>query len=76
MDDASMAMAATTKFLFFHPDSVTSAVIAISISWSFMIRTKYRVMKTKMLFSCGARFGGGSGVLQLDLLGRFASKFG
>ena len=64
MDDASMEMAATIKFLFI-PDSVTSAVIAISISWSFMIRTKYRVMKTKMFFWCGGSFGGG-GILQSD----------
>jgi hypothetical protein len=73
MDDASMAMAATIKFLFIPPDSVTSAVIAISISWS--LRTKYRVMKTKMFFWCGGSFGGG-GILQSDLLRRFASKFG
>ena len=71
MDDASRAMAAKIKFHFI-PDSVASCVIASRISWSFMI-TKDRVMKQK------SSFGGGSvgemGILQSDLLRRFASKF-
>jgi hypothetical protein len=52
MHDASMAMAATTKFLFI-PDWVTFGVK----SWSFMI-TKDRVMKQKCSFG-GGSFGGG-----------------
>ena len=71
MDDASRAMAATIKFLFI-PDWVASCVIASRISWSFMI-TKDRVMKQKCSFGGGSV--GDGGILQSDLLRRYASKF-